>query len=303
MNRKLKNTLILAGFLLMIPVIWAIIFFFFQSGKIKEKTKELVALEQENALYDPNQLKEQLEDLIFKFSILDSLLANRKYNVPKNVHQAKFYSFLSEQSKGFTDLYSLNVEYKGNSQDGIFMTYDYIVAGQADFMLLYRVMYAIEQSKELKKIKKIDLNSTVIFDKQQKPRFLLNFNFEVKVYSSPDDRFVSTIFNENDLRTTLNYDIFYPLLRNDIEPNIEELLEVNGAKLLAILPDGIFVMSDNSKTFYLTEGDPVYLGFLTKIDREKNSAQFVINRGGIVEKIELSLFSNNLNPKPKGNSL
>lgn len=287
----------------MIPVIWAIIFFFFQSAKIKEKTKELVALEQENALYDPNQLKEQLEDLIFKFSILDSLLANRKYNVPKNVHQAKFYSFLSEQSKGFTDLYSLNVEYKGNSQDGIFMTYDYIVAGQADFMLLYRVMYAIEQSKELKKIKKIDLNSTVIFDKQQKPRFLINFNFEVKVYSSPDDRFVSTIFNENDLRTTLNYDIFYPLLRNDIEPNIEELLEVNGAKLLAILPDGIFVMSDNSKTFYLTEGDPVYLGFLTKIDREKNSAQFVINRGGIVEKIELSLFSNNLNPKPKGNSL
>ena len=37
------------------------------------------------------------------------------------------------------------------------------------------------------------------------------------------------------------------------------------------------------------EGDQVYLGYLTEIDYDKNEVHFVLNKGGIIEKVTLEL--------------
>jgi hypothetical protein len=39
----------------------------------------------------------------------------------------------------------------------------------------------------------------------------------------------------------------------------------------------------------LAEGDEVYLGYLTKINYDKYSCEFLLNKGGILEKITLVL--------------
>ena len=96
-------------------------------------------------------------------------------------------------------------------------------------------------------------------------------------------------FVENDLRTGPIYDAFYPLIRNEIPPNVDELLDVQGAKLLALIPEGAFIADTHGNTYLVWEGEQVYLGYLTKIDYEENNVSFILNKGGIIERITLEL--------------
>jgi hypothetical protein len=93
------------------------------------------------------------------------------------------------------------------------------------------------------------------------------------------------------------YDAFYPLLRNDIPANTDGLLDVQGAKLLALVPEGAFLSDASGGTFLLWEGEPVYLGYLTSIDYKNNKVKFIINRGGVIEKVELYLEKEETNKK------
>jgi hypothetical protein len=88
----------------------------------------------------------------------------------------------------------------------------------------------------------------------------------IHVYYSSDNRFATAEFVENNLSARSLYDSFYPLLRNDIPSNTEGLLDVQGAKLLALVPEGAFLTDATGGTFLLWEGEPVYLGYLTSID-------------------------------------
>jgi hypothetical protein len=108
-------------------------------------------------------------------------------------------------------------------------------------------------------------------------------------YFSSSDRFVTASLVENNLTTSPVYDAFYPIIRNDIPPNYDMLLDVQGAKLLALIPEGAFLSDSKGNTYLVWEGEPVYLGYLTKIDYERNKVSFILNKGGIIEKVELEL--------------
>ncbi len=110
-----------------------------------------------------------------------------------------------------------------------------------------------------------------------------------QVYFSNDSRFAPEELVENDLRTGPIYDAFYPLIRNEIPPNIDGLLDVQGSKLLALIPEGAFIADSKGDTYLIWEGEQVYLGYLTQIDYEENAVSFILNKGGIIEKITLEL--------------
>ena len=118
------------------------------------------------------------------------------------------------------------------------------------------------------------------------------------VYYSDNDDYASANYKENSLTTNSLYNIFYPLIRDDIPPNTEELLDVQTAQLLALIPDGAYVSDASGKTHLLWEGDEVYLGYLTKIDSTTNDVKFVLNKGGVIEKVTLTL-EQNLSDKDK----
>jgi hypothetical protein len=184
------------------------------------------------------------------------------------------------------------VEYIGDGDPGDFYSYLYNIKGIAEFNDLFRLLYAIEQSKELKKITKGDLNNFVEVDHDGLPHYLVNYNFKVKVYFSDSDTYASAKYRENSLKSNSLYNIFFPLIRDEIPPNIDNLLDVQTAQLLALIPDGAYVADASGKTHLLWEGDEVYLGYLTKIDYNNNEVKFVLNKGGVIEKITLKLEQN-----------
>lgn len=287
MNRKLKNTLGLVGLFLIILVLGGGYIYFFQDKSIEEKTltlNNLKALEQ-----NTDELIAALEDRMEKAAVIDSLLAARKYNIPKDISPIKFYNFVNTTISGFSKYTYMDVEYLESRTDREFFIHEYKITGAGEFQDLYQLVYSIEQSKELKKITNALINNFVTTDDNGKPLFHVTFTLTVWVYFSNNDRFAILESKENDLRTNRIYDSFVPLIQNEIPPNIDMLLDVQGARLLALIPEGAFIADAASNTYLLWEGEQVYLGYLTKIDYEKNAVHFILNKGGIIEKVRLEL--------------
>jgi hypothetical protein len=287
MDRKLKNTLILTVLLLIVIVIGSVFTFVFQKGDIDSRKKRLNELNL-NA-YNTDELIEQLNTLKARAVELDSILALRKFNIPVNLHQSEFYNFVNRVSFGFAPDSYVNIEYKDIIVSQNYKHYTYSLSGTAYYNDVYKLIYAIEQSKELKKVLSCSFDNFVKVDDEGIPHYFVTYNIQCAVYHSDDDRYASSVSKENRLSPNPVYDIFYPLIRNEIPPNIDDLLDVQSAQLLALIPEGAFIADSKGTTHLLWEGDKVYLGYLTEIDYDENVVHFVLNKGGIIEKLTLTL--------------
>ena len=287
MNKKIRSTLGLVALLLLILIVGGVYIFVFQGKSISEKREKLDELNI-NA-YDPEELSARYQGLLKRSAELDSILASRKFNIPQNLSSIKFFNFVNGIVTNFSELTSVNVEYIDQKQDKEFFFYDYKLTGGGTYNEVYKLIYAIEQSKELKKVHALSLGNLIKTDPEDIPQFLVSFEMTVRIYFSSDNRFAPAEFKENNLSTGPIYDAFYPLIRNEIPPNIDELLDVQGAKLLALIPEGAFIADTKGNTYLVWEGEQVYLGYLTKIDYNNSSVSFILNKGGIIERVNLEL--------------
>ena len=287
MNKKLRSTLVLLALLLVILVAGGAYQYFVQGKNLDEKKAKLKEL-QAKAL-DPQELLAQYQELLAKSNRLDSILANREFNIPQNLSSIKFYNFVNNVTNGFSDKTQVNVEFLDQKSDKEFFYHEYKLSGFGYFNEVYNLIYAIEHSKELKKVVNVTLGNLIQTNKDEVPIYLVSFTITVQVYFSSDSRFAPASFVENNLSSPTLYDAFYPLIRNEIPPNVDELLDVQGATLLALIPEGAFIADSKGNTYLIWEGEQVYLGYLTKIDYQNSRVSFILNKGGIIEKMDLEL--------------
>ncbi len=287
MDRKLKSTLVLIALLLLIIVAGSVYTFVFQQKDIDARKKRLDELNR--SAYNTEELMQQLNTLKARAAELDSILALRKFNIPVNLHQSEFYNFINKISFRFAPESFVNIEYQDIVSSTNYSHYLYSLTGTAYYNDVYKMIFAIEQSKELKKILNCSFDNFVQVDKEGIPHYLVTYNINCAVYFSDNDRYASSVSKENRLTPNPLYDIFYPLIRNEIPPNTDNLLDAQSAQLLALIPEGAFIADSKGTTYLLWEGDKVYLGYLTEIDYDKNVVHFVLNKGGIIEKLTMTL--------------
>lgn len=287
MSSKVKNTIIILIIFIIIGLSSVAYNFVYQKAKISEKQKKIKDLK----LYqlDTESLNMQLALLTKRVAELDSVLANRKYNIPFNVSQASFFDFVNQISYGFSSHSYVNIEFNETETGTNFNIYHYTLNGIAEFNDLIKLIYAIEESKQLKKIESLELSNNVQVDTDGTPHYLVNYKFKAKIYFSSDNRFFVKDLKENAIVPNPAYDFFYPLIRNEIPPNKDKLLDVQSAQLLALIPDGAFLVDASGNTYLLWEGDQVYLGYLTNINYQNTEVNFVLNKGGIIENVTLKL--------------
>lgn len=298
MNRKIKNTLVLLVLLILIAVTGGIYIFTIQHSKISSKEKTLKQLKSKS--YNKGELEKQYQTLLTKSHALDSILASRKFNIPKDLSSINFYDFVTNVSSNFSPDTRMDIELVSRGKDKEFSYYEYKLTGTGSYNDVYSLVYALEQSKELKKISTVAFNNSITTDKDGMPHFEVGFTITARVYYSDNDRFTTTKFVENNLRAPQVYNAFYPLIRKEIPPNTNDLLDVEGAKLLALVPEGAFLSDSKGNTYLLWEGEQVYLGYLTKIDYKNNKVSFIINKGGVIEHIDLKLGQDSSASKDKG---
>jgi hypothetical protein len=298
MNRKIKSTLGLVALLVLILIVGGAYILIFQRGDLNEKRSKLE--EMKAHAYNTADLKAQYQDLQERAAVLDSVLAARKFNIPQNLSSIKFYDFVNDLSNSYSPQTTVDIEYADMKPDKNFFFHEYKVSGGGSYNDVWRLIYAIEQSKELKKIKSASLSNLIKTDEDGMPHFLVNFNLDVDAYYSSDSRFATSEMVENNLTARPLYDAFYPLIRNEIPPNLDNLLDVQGATLLALVPEGAFISDSKGNTYLLWEGEQVYLGYLTKIDYERNKVSFILNKGGIIDKVDLDLQKEGTKKDKKG---
>lgn len=295
MSSKIKNTIIILIIFIAIVAGGGFFHFVLQKGKINDRQKKIRDLK----LYqlDTDALNIQLGQDKKRAAELDSILVNRKYNIPYQLTQASFFDFVNQVSFNFSQNSYVNIEFTESETSTDYNIYHYSLNGIAAFNDFIKLIYAIEESKQLKKISDIDLTNNVKVDQDGTPHYLVTYKFKAKVYYSNDNRFFVKNFKENHIIPNPIYDFFYPLIRNEIPPNKDKLLDVQSAHLLALIPDGAFLSDASGNTYLLWEGDQVYLGYLTNINYQNNEVNFVLNKGGVIENYNLKLEKENKQSK------
>src|SRR5690606_19843527 len=81
---------------------------------------------------------------------------------------------------------------------------------------------------------------------------------------------------------------FFPSVMEELPPNTYNLLEVENANLVAIIGQHA-VFRDANGTHQLGVGDKVYLGHIKVVDPKKDLVVVHLNKGGIVDEVELAL--------------
>ena len=290
MKRQNKILILLIIIFVLITAAGGIYTLGIQGKELNEKEAKLVGLRANYATIET--LEMQLKQAEQKITVVDSLLFSGRFTIPKNILQSRFFNFIDDYSKDYSLVTFTNTEFLTKGIENGFNFYTYKVSGNGAFDDVYGLIYAIEHSKELKKIQSADISSTTSVDSRGIPRYLVKFTLELKVYYSASDQYAEVNYSENDLKTGKLHDAFYPLVRNQIRPNVHNLPDIQDATLISLVPQGAFITDSDGKTLLLKKGDEVYLGYLMDIDYDNETVTFVLNKGGIIEYETLKMGGN-----------
>lgn len=291
MKKRNKSLILLIIIFVLITAAGSIYTLGIQQKDLDIQEQKLVKLRANYSSLETLQF--QLKQAEEKVAVIDSLLFSGKFTIPKNLSQSNFFNFVDSYSGDYSLYTFTNTQYVNQGEENGFKFYNYKISGNGAFDNVYGLIYAIEHSKELKKIESANVSATTSVDQKGIPHYLVKFELEVKVYYSSSDRYAAVNYSENNLRTGDLYDAFYPLVRNEIRPNVNNLPDIQDATLISLVPQGAFIADSKGHTLLLKKGDPVYLGYLTDINYENESVTFVLNKGGILEYQTLKIGKKN----------
>ena len=292
MHPKIKNSIILGIILVAITLAGGFYTWSVQDKELVIKEQKLNELK--STYSSPEIIQAKLAEVEGRIAIIDSVLFTDKLLIPKNLSQSNFFDFVDKYSSDNAVYTFTNTDFISREVESGFNYYKYRVYGVGSFNDVYRLIFAIEHSKELKKIVSADLAATNIVSKQGGARYLMKFELEVRVYFSSNDQFAAVNYQENDLLPKSINDAFFPLVKTKtvIKTYRGDLPDVQGGSLISLVPQGAFIIDSDGNTKLMKKGEEVYLGYLTDIDYGKQSVTFTLNKGGIIEYQTMKLGEN-----------
>ena len=291
MHPKIKNSIIIG---IIFIVITAAGGYYTLSVQKKELTKKEVKLNELMSTYSsPEIIQAKFVEVENRVAIIDSLLFTGKLLIPKNLPQSKFFDFVNAYSGDNTISTYTSTTFMSRETENGFSYYKYRVFGIDGYTNVFNLIYAIEHSKELKKIISAELSATNLVNKQGGARYYVKFDLEVRVYFSSNDQFAAVNYEENNLVPRTINDAFYPVVKTStIKPKRGDLSDVQDGSLISLVPQGAFIIDSDGNTKLMQKGDEVFMGYLTDIDYDKQTVTFVLNKGGMIEYQTMKLGEN-----------
>lgn len=217
-----------------------------------------------------------------------------------------------------TGFKNFDVTSTGTKQDPNISYHTFTVDGRGYFSSLYRFIWSIENNRNFYRIDNLSLDhiDLVTEDKDKgKPRLevMVSFRMTLNAYfsgtegvSAPEDLFAGMLEGQQlpggwsgqlppvpkdilpDESPAVNP--FYPGIMEQIPPNTEGHLDIEDPNIqLVSIVGGKAMFKDDTGYRQLGVGDPVYLGQITDIDPVEGRVSARLNKGGIIDNIDLSL--------------
>jgi hypothetical protein len=287
MKPKVKNTILVASLFVVITgsSIWYV---YVHQPKVHRKVVNQITLV-DSRLTHRDYLLDEVNTLEKKLALLDTLLANNDKVIPFRLTSHDAYSEIINIAQSFSEQTEMNMEHMQTTYSGSFGKDYFRIKGNGEFEDVVKLIDNLENARNLYKVKNANLKVGTSTDEVGRVNYHIFFDIEVEAYFTNDENFSIPVRPANLNEHTNMRNFFNPLIYSDIPPNYDGLMEVDGASLLAIIPDGAFIVDKNGNSYTLLEGDEVYLGVLTKIDQENKICEFLLNRGGIIEQVILRI--------------
>lgn len=214
---------------------------------------------------------------------------NRTKDIPPVDVSSQTYAYFSRliDLSGYV---KLDMVYSGSQQKGNYGYNIYSIKGEAPFDNLYRFMWYLENGRKLYKIQSCVLKGVEVppTDKEE-GRLLTTFDMIVHAYFSSVAELASAPVEHVRYPNVLTNDPFAPIISTGIPPNLNALVEIERSDLKAVIPGKAFVLDQNNVIRTLSEGDEVYLGYVTRILPEEGKIECTLNKGGIIDRVELKI--------------
>lgn len=240
--------------------------------------------------------------------------------IPSELSSPEVVSYLNSLTQaGFKNF---DVTSNGTTNEEDISFHNYSIEGRGYFSSLYQYIWKIENNRDFYRINDLTLDQIDLIteDKntnKQRLEVMVSFRMSLNAYfsgtegvSAPEEMLAQLSEGEGlpsgwsgqlppvpkdilpDEAPAINP--FYPGILERLPPNTEGLLdmEADGLTLVSIAGGkAIFEEDEGFRT--LGVGDPVYLGQITDIDPIDGRVVARLNKGGIIDRVEVSLGSNN----------
>ena len=298
MRYALRNTVILG-------VVWVLVL---ASGLLygHYRNKELLRLKQKE-----QQLKVKLEEVsgyVTMYEGVKNLLRQvqeRYQNRPRVLmaqdDPGRTFSYLNDILDVPDAFVNFDFAYVGRVDSTQYSHNTYTLSGEGDFRNLAHFLWYVEHTQAFYAVSSLEVREdaglkavkggAVKGETPQETYSLdrVQFDATLRVSFSPNSHVQDTLFLREDPPDPLIFDPFRLLVVDELPPNDRGLFDVDGARLRGVGYRRAFLLDKEGKLHTLQEGDPVYLGVLSRVDPAHNRVEFLLDRGGIPEKVTLEV--------------
>lgn len=295
MSYKIRNSIVLGVLLFLIFAVGTYIRAFNLPKKVKQVESEIKKIDEE--LQNTPNLVNQFNDISATLTDTQKRWEGRNKDIPPTDVSSQSYAYFSRLIDLSGEV-KLDMVYTGSTTLGTYGYNTYVLKGEAPFENLYRFIWYLENDRRLYKIQQIALKGLEVAptDKEE-GKVVVPFDMTVHAYFSSVSELSSSLGERSIAPNTLAVDPFTPVISAGLPANLRDLLEVERSDLKAVIPGKAFVLDQSNGIRAMHEGDEVYLGYVTRINPESGKMECTLNKGGIIEKVELSI---RFGPQPKG---
>lgn len=285
MSYGLRNTLILLGVLLLFVGGAVGYIYYVQLPEIEELETELA--EKETELQGKQQIAEAYPALLNQFEEARDYINNYDKALYVSSDEDNVYDFVNTLNQGssytdFTFSFSDSTSYE---EYGI-MTMQ--ITGSGYYRNVMNFIRQIELSAPINKVK----NVTISPINEEDSYGQVNYDFSLESFYDRMD-----VLDNPEMTITNNllgsiHNPFYPLIRS-VKGNEDNLMDVEQSSLIAVGARRIYLLDQNGMLQKITTGDEVYLGKLSSFNVDQGTATFVLNKGGIIDRVTLQVNNDN----------
>ncbi len=297
--------------------------FFYQPDEMErlEKAEQVARMKQAEL----SALMAEMSDSESRASSIVTRWNARYKVVPGTMSSEQIIAFLNDHTR--TGFIQFDIKFEDHIEGSKYNQFEFSVEGRGDFSALYSLVWAIENDRQLFRIKDLELTHFDLITEdpeteQRRLEVMVSFTFTLEAFyggeagiSASDkieDVAEGITMSPEDLATTLLpvpehvlpardaiMNPFHPLILENIPPNTYNHVDVENAELLSIIGTDA-VLEWEGQEFILGIGDPVYLGQIISVDPRNGSVTARLNKGGIVDQVELTMELEDLYKQARG---
>lgn len=287
MSYIIRNTIVLGVVLLIVAGLGIYLTMFSAPKKLKTIEQNIKAIEIK--LQNTPDLANEYNLKTSELESIKKRWETRNKDLPPKDITGETYGYLNSTIDVSGEV-RMDMTYVGPRDFGKYGYNVYSLKGEASFANLYKFISYIENGRRLYKISGLNLRGYESKSRETgETKILVTFEMELQAYYSSVPELNEAPGSKVYVPTRLGANPFYPLILRDIPAPQPDEIEIERSSLTAIIPGKAFIIDQNQKSQTLEEGDPVYLGYVTRILPEQGKIECLLNKGGVAERFELNI--------------